>query len=391
MGQVRKLLIIIASAAATVSCATTRTGSLPWDWPWALATEVFENESIVSNIEATYETYEEGYSATVGLLPEVVEVNGQQSHVQGIAWDAATGRMYMSFTTRFVVAEADGTVVGSIDRINGHLGAMTFDPKSRRVYASLECKDDAIGQGVAQSLGTETFKESTFYIAEIDVDAITGMGIPEAAVLRRILVTPACEDYADSVQLGGRTLPHRYACSGIDGITIGPRFGKNSQRSRNKFLYVAYGIYGDNSRADNDHQVILQYPLKRLQRRCPKPRKIFIHTGNTNWGVQNLAYDRATDQMFLAVYKGSKSDFPNYDLFAVPMSQHLRRSHLNGAPYERRKVLHATVGDAWHYPLGSCGLCPIGNGQWYIADPGRDDDGAHNCRAVLKKFTGEPF
>ena len=43
---------------------------------------------------------------------------------------------------------------------------------------------------------------------------------------------------------------HKYACSGIDGISFGPGFG-NGKDSK-QMLYVAYGIYGDVNREDND-------------------------------------------------------------------------------------------------------------------------------------------
>ena len=34
---------------------------------------------------------------------------------------------------------------------------MTFDAHTRKLYASLECKDDEIGRGIAKHLGTEAF------------------------------------------------------------------------------------------------------------------------------------------------------------------------------------------------------------------------------------------
>ena len=47
---------------------------------------------------------------------------------------------------------------------------------------------------------------------------------------------------------------HRYGCSGIDGTTFGPAFG---QKDGKQYLYVAYGIYGDINREDNDKMMSL--------------------------------------------------------------------------------------------------------------------------------------
>ena len=57
----------------------------------------------------------------------------------------------------------------------------------------------------------------------------------------------------------GKTLEHRYGCSGFDGITFGPKFGKSDGK---RYLTIAYGIYGDSTRTDNDYQVLLQYDTK---------------------------------------------------------------------------------------------------------------------------------
>ena len=78
--------------------------------------------------------------------PAVIHVDGGRLHVQGIALDQKSDFMYCSFTSAFFKTDLDGNIVGSITGINGHLGAMTFDAKGRKVYASLEIKDDAIGK-----------------------------------------------------------------------------------------------------------------------------------------------------------------------------------------------------------------------------------------------------
>ena len=60
-----------------------------------------------------------GLSAVMAQTPEVY-VTGGQNHVQGIAYDSAMDRMYLSFTTSFLVTDMQGNVIASIDRIQGH-------------------------------------------------------------------------------------------------------------------------------------------------------------------------------------------------------------------------------------------------------------------------------
>ncbi len=110
-------------------------------------------------------------------LPVEVYIEGGSSHVQGLALDEKAGRMYFSFTTSFVKTDLEGRVLGSIDRIQGHLGAMTFDPRERKVYATLECKDDVIGA----SLSAFAKGRSMFYVAIIDVDRIDRIGMDSAS------------------------------------------------------------------------------------------------------------------------------------------------------------------------------------------------------------------
>lgn len=50
-------------------------------------------------------------------------------------------------------ADTNGTVIASVDKIHGHLGAITFDPNTRNAYASLELKDDSIGSAISKGLG----------------------------------------------------------------------------------------------------------------------------------------------------------------------------------------------------------------------------------------------
>lgn len=312
-------------------------------------------------------------------LPGTVYVGGQQMHVQGIALDRAKGFMYFSFTNRFLKTDLAGNVLASIDRIQGHLGAMTLSPIDGRVYASLECKDDEIGSNIAgkMNVGTVASGGSHFYIAIIDVDRLDRMGMdPEKdKIMWTVNIAEAALDY--------NAEGHRYGCSGIDGVTFAPKRGR---RDGKMYLYVAYGIYGDVKRDDNDNQIILCYdPVKfakyetelvfgDLHDKGPeKPlEKHFIHTGNTTWGVQNLAWDAHTGYMFMAVYKGKKAEYPNYDLFALDWSDKSSKD-VKG----------------WYFKWGATGLCPVGSGYWIISENAKNrKTKEESCTARLYKFEG---
>ena len=336
-------------------------------------------------------------------LPDSIFVAMKDGHVQGIALDREKGFLYLSFTSSFLKTDLQGNLIGSINRIQGHLGAMTLGPDGR-VYASLECKDDSIGQGVASRLGIENLshEQSVFYVAIIDVDKIDRIGIdPEKdGVMTTVCVREACKDYQDS----------KYGCSGIDGITFAPAFGKKGGKM---YLYVGYGIYGDNDHTDNDNQILLRYDVcgwKRFESPVvfgtvptngpAKPqKKYFIHTGNTNWGIQNLAWDAFTGRMYMAVYKGKKANYPNYDLFSLNVAQKAFKAVPKGLDEKHlcltldKAGLHDAASDTWGWMFkwGSTGLCPLGGGLWYISENGKDKvTRIQSCNARLYRWTEDP-
>ncbi len=332
-------------------------------------------------------------------------VRGGKNHVQGIAYDAALDRMYLSFTTSFLVTDMQGNVIASIDRIQGHLGAMTFNQADRKVYASLECKDDVIGQGLSDFAKGR----SMFYIAIIDVDKVTakGMDSENNEAFKIVCVKEATRDYhVTGFGLDGREYEHLYGCSGIDGVTIAPKLGRKGGK---EYLYVAYGIYGDVLREDNDYQVLLRYDIKELNKyagtvsfgsfydKGPKKPldKTFVFTGNTNWGVQNLAYDKASGKMFMAVYKGAKERYPNHKLYMFDITEKPVKRTLEGVGYDTSK--HLVVGTPANpvpgcgFKLGATGMCPLGNGMFYFSENGKEEEtGLQYSKVHLFRWTGNP-
>ena len=322
-------------------------------------------------------------------------------HCQGIAVDTRREYIYYSFTTMLVKTDMEGRLVGSVTGLLGHLGCLAFCDDDCRLYGSLEYKNDAIGKGLLKNIGSDAQVEDAFYMAVFDVERITRPGMDACAdgVMTAVYLKEVLDDYSAEVTAGGRKLPHRYGCSGIDGVTFAPVPGDTSGKRR---LFVAYGVYGDVTRPDNDYQVLLCYdtadwdkyalPLKQwaMHRTGPgKPlHKFFVHTGNTTYGVQNLEYDAATGDLLMAVYRGAKKEFTNHALYAVDGKRPAEWARLVGVEPETQGEVLALSGGGWDFEYGSTGLCSLGDGRFYVSHDGRDDGGY--CTSVrMYRWNGE--
>lgn len=337
-------------------------------------------------------------------------------HCQGIAFDREKKYTYYSFTTKLVKCDLDGNVVGTVDRIVGHLGCIAFNDADGRLYASLEYKNDAIGRGILRSLGyPEESLEDSFYVAIFDVEKINRVGMDAEAdgVMRVVYLPTVVKDFGGSVENNGAIRPHVHGCSGIDGITFGRDFGASPDSKR--YLYVAYGVYGDVERTDNDYQVLLQYdadawwdalaaPISQKQMHHEGPseprRKYFVYTGNTTYGIQNLEYDPATGDFFAAVYPGKKPEFPNYAMFCIDGALPARREELIGCGGAKGDVLTLkAIGKQENgiygsrFPHGSIGLYSMGDGTFYVGIPDHTD--RENLAATVLRYhfkaEGETF
>lgn len=338
-------------------------------------------------------------------------------HVQGIAVDLERGYIYLSFTTRLLKMDLEGNLVGSVDGLTGHLGCLTMNPADGRVYGSLEYKDDAIGKGIRRKLAAEQSAagddtdRTGFYVAVFDAERITrpDMDAEKDRVMTSVYIREAVDDYFATVENGGRKVRHRFGCSGIDGVTFAPRFGAKEGRD---YLYVAYGIYGDTLRTDNDYQVLVAYDTKEWKRYeqplsqdnlhqsgpAAPDHKYFFRTGNTSYGIQNLAYDPASGNTYAAVYKGKKSQYPNYSLFVIDGSKPARRELLQGfdEPVEGEVLSLLPAGNfaegisGWNFKWGATGLCPLGGGYFYISQNARSKETREQSTTVrLYEWTGD--
>lgn len=287
-------------------------------------------------------------------------------HVQGIATDGKY--MYFSFTTFLLKTDMEGRAVGSVDGLLGHLGCIAFD--GGFVYGSLEYKNDSIGRGILKKLNSQAKLPDAFYIACFDTEKINRMNMDAQrdGVLRVVCLDDVCEDYSFE--------GHRYGCSGIDGITC------CDYATNERSLFVAYGIYGDTGRSDNDNQVLLRFSVdkvkKNLKPLCQESienissvradEKIFVFTGNTTYGIQNLEYDPYLNKMIAAVYPGEKPQFENYSMFFIDLeAAHETRG--NEVFYGPESV------HGCDFPFGSTGVIALGDGYYYFSEDGRNDDG----------------
>lgn len=305
-------------------------------------------------------------------------------HVQGIAIDEKQEYMYFSFTTCLLKTDMLGNIIGSVKGLAGHLGCIAFNREDGRVYGSLEFKHDAIGKGILQRInntsGNAIDVADGFYAAIFNVDKIDRMDMDAETdgIMTAIYLKEVCDDYAAP--------GHRFGCSGIDGFTFAPLPGTSDGK---RYAYVAYGIYGDPARQDNDHQVILRYdtetwstmeaPLNQasMHRFGPaKPdSKYFVYTGNTTWGIQNLEYDAKTNCLFAAVYRGKKECFPNYPMYVIDLNKAGEYTSLKGLDTTGETLALAefvTKDDSTgifgiEFPYGSTGMISLGDGSFLFS------------------------
>lgn len=332
-------------------------------------------------------------------------------HIQGIAVDTQRRYIYYSYTTMLVKADMQGRVVGTVTGLLGHLGCLDFNDADGRLYGSLEYKNDAIGRGILAMQGSDGAVTDGFYVAIFDVDRITrdGMDAERDGIMTAVFLGDVLDDYKAEIDTADGTVAHRYGCSGIDGISFGPRFGRNGGR---QYLTIAYGIYGDTNRTDNDYQVLLQYDTRdwskyerqlsqsTMHRSGPAQAdgRYFVFTGNTTYGVQNLEYDAASRCWFMTVYAGKKTGYPNYTLFAADGAARPVKRILEGVPYARRGYVvplaqaglqdGATGIRGWRFGYGATGLCSLGDGYFYISHDYRNADGQGSV-IRLYRLTGD--
>ncbi|MGX6744885.1 hypothetical protein [Streptomyces xantholiticus] len=327
----------------------------------------------------------------------------RSGHLQGMAFDPGRRHLYFSFTDMIVKTDLAGRPLGSVRGIGGHLGDLDFNPRDGRVYGSLEYADAV-----------------AFHIAVFDGGRMTRMNMDAqtSGVVTTVHLDEVRRDHTADMDGDGvfdgptaDTADHRYGNAGIDGIAFGPAFGRKGGPQR---LTVAYGVYANTRREDNDHQVLLQYDTrdwKRYERPLDESRhnrrgpagtdgKYFVYTGNTTFGVQNLEYDGHSGNWLMAVYKGTKPSFPNYGLFVVDGSRAPVTGEIRGQRRPERGLLlsllpeglrHRASGTYGFESPGQFGLVALDDGRFYVGKAAKVRDGGvtrQTGSAVMHRWTG---
>lgn len=359
-------------------------------------------------------------STSAQALPHTIALGPfKAGHIQGIAIDHARNHIYMSYTTMLIKTDLQGNILGSVVGLVGHLGDLTFNPQDGRVYGSLEYKDDSIGKNILAAEGSTAKIPNAFYIAIFEGEKINREGIlpNEEDVLTTVHLKRVLDDYSATVQTPEGEFRHRLGCSGIDGVSIGPKFGKKGGK---QYLTVAYGVYGEKQRNDNNYQVLHQYDIsdwKRYERPLAQASDMhqvgpeapdgeyYAYTGNTNYGVQNLEYDPEQKLWWMVVYKGSKKEYPNYGVFAADGTIKPTKQPLKGVPYITKGLVvplqqhipclkdYKSGVSGWHFGYGSTGFYPAGSGYYYISHNYANKEG-QGSNLHLYRLTGsaeKPF
>lgn len=330
-------------------------------------------------------------------LPSVIYTGKWRGgHIQGIAIDKEREYIYCSFTTEFVKLDIQGNLIGSVKGFTGHLGCLAYNEADGRIYASLEYKNDVIGKSILHKLGVQNEIKNAFYVAIFDGDKIDrpNMNAETDGIMTTVWLREPTEDYLYE--------GHRYGCSGIDGITFAPILGEMR-------LLIAYGIYSDITRKDNDHQVLLSYRPEALtayetvltatniHENGPEActERYFVYTGNTNFGVQNLEYDPYTGDIFMAVYKGKKENFPNFKMYRVDGNQPPKKMLLLGMDGKEGMTLSIKKTGifeknmyGYHFPYGSTGIASLGDGRFYISED-HGENGEYDSHIRLYRYTDD--
>lgn len=330
-------------------------------------------------------------------------------HIQGFTFDSK-GYLYCSFTTELAKYDRNGKLIGSVRGMAGHLGCLAIGPDDR-IYGSLEYADDECTVACLQWSGRQAINEIAFYIAIFDGDKITRLGMDAYAdgIMQTVYLPRVVHDYVyEQTREDGSILKYKYGCAGIDGVTFAPMPGEAPDSQ--KYLHVAYGVYSDVTRSDNDYQIIQAYDTscwkdyehlldeQNLHKFGPEEPEgeYFIYTGNTTYGVQNLEYDAEHGFMFMTVYRGKKKEMPNYYMYIADWNEKPTVQKIPG--YDEEKAIVPLVKQGlcdesgiiwgWNFPYGSTGFFSCGAGRFLVSHENESEEGFSSVISTYR-WTGE--
>ena len=405
---VNQFCILSKTTEATTTQPTTQT-TTKTETTETTKKPTIENKATTTEAKTEAETVIDINNLTIiDLFPlSLAGGDWDVKHCQGIAIDTVKGFVYYSYTTILVKCDLEGNIVGTVTGFTGHLGDIAFNNKDRKLYC-----------------GYYSDGRKGFYAVIFDTDKIIkkNMKATDKNIVRTVHLQEVWEDYNtdlndDEKISGGIDSPdHRFGCSGIDGVEFGPSF---SDPKKKNYLTVAYGIYGNTQRKDNNYQVLLQYDVTDWWKKYAKPfsktefhrngpekcnGKYFVYTGNTSYGVQTISYFEEMNIWLLNCYKGSKPRYQNYSLFAVDADVKPELQLLKGQPtptlghvlslyqdgeYDKKNNIYG-----WHSRYGQKGMAYVGSGLFYIVHPYQSWFGTQTAICYLNIWdpeNGSPF
>lgn len=323
-------MIMGVSAAEPTSGTSTVTGVASDQWKQALTNPKL---SFASPYMAASNTADE-YFDKIGT-----------GHLQGMCVDDDLRYMYVSYTNGIGKIDMQtGEVAGYLTGFDGglHIGCLAY--YDGHIYGSFEAQ--------------ATHK---FYIIQVDesqfwgvmdtrekwLDAVRVILLWEPTVDARDLMG---DDWDNGDGIAGRSeeVGHRYSNAGIDGVTFGTYPGEFGKADADVYMFVSYGTYwftnGDtklSNRLDDEHIILQAYNTKDFlneanntqyllelaytdtttpdQNGVANARSIyyaedsilhaekalFCFVGNTQWGCQQIEFDRSTGDIWLSTYGAS--------------------------------------------------------------------------------------
>lgn len=268
-----------------------------------------------------------------------IGISGLNQHMQGFTVDPTNKYMYWSFTDTLVKTDMNGKLLGKVSFTDGHLGDITF--VDGKIYGTL------LG-GPKQGEAWDAW--SGYYVVVYD------------EYLTRLSKT-SLERVAD-MATGKQDNP--YGVYAIDGIALG------NNATGEKSLFIAGGT---KIAKENTKQVIFEYSLSLEY----KDQYVF-ETGNTPYGIQNLAYDNKTSSLWFTTYGASESYQAKNTIYRI-------KSDFSGID----------ISSEFSTPYG---LVCLGHGIYLVSADGTEDDGSKVGYAFVaelsqsgqfnRKFTGYP-
>lgn len=324
-------VLMMSCCAITAAAASPVTGVASDQWKQALdstksKTSYYSPYMAASNSEEFYSKIGTG-------------------HLQGMCVDDDLRYMYVSYTDGIgKIDMATGKVAGYLTGFDGglHIGCLAY--YDGYIYGSFEAQ--------------ATHK---FYIIQVDESQFWGVMDTREKWLDAVRVILLYEPTVDARDLMGDTwdngdgiagrneeVGHRYSNAGIDGVTFGTYPGEFGKENADVYMFVSYGTYwftnGDTSlsnRLDDEHIILQayntkdflneqnqsQYLLELAYTDTTTPdrngvsnarsiyyaddsilhaeKALFAFVGNTQWGCQQIEYDRTTGDIWLSTYGAS--------------------------------------------------------------------------------------